>query len=199
MLIWLSSVELPWFLLLKQHSLDTLSWCQVMPLSWVLTWAETVLDDSIRGKGNLGWRTRQSCCWGFTVSGVVSSKFGLKIHCVPNSAFCLTAQALFFHVKLGRPKCLCKNAKEKTYLRVLFHISTLNLQLHIKTIKFPVLKYPKWTDWSLKLVYGSLVKPHCYSRLIPMKRWTGFLASQQLCTWEPLPMPISLIMLHVLS
>lgn len=77
----------------------------------------------------------------------------------------LNCTGFYFHIKLGRPKCLCDSAKEKTYLRVLFNISRLNLQCRIKDTTSPVLKYPKRTDLSPKLVCGSLVKPHCYSRL----------------------------------
>lgn len=72
-LIWLSSsIGLAWFLLLKQHSLGTLSWLQVMPSSLELAWTEICWMIPSEEKGI--WAAR-----GFTVSGIVSSKFGLKI------------------------------------------------------------------------------------------------------------------------
>lgn len=55
----------------------------------------------------------------------------------------LNCTGFYFHVKLGRLKCLYDNAKEKIYLWILFQISMLNLQLHTKDITSPVPKYPK--------------------------------------------------------
>lgn len=106
---------------------------------------------------------------GFTVSGIVSSKFGLKIHSVPNSTFCLTAQAfILMQSQAGQSVCVIMLKK----IPISYFHAELAASYQRHHISFS--KIPKVTRLISQRWVCFSGEPHCYSRLTPVKRWTGF-------------------------